>query len=1223
MTDIPVENIPIEIRSYLLEIAQRLWSGHAAVMVGAGFSKNGLKSDPTKRDIPNWNQLGDIFYEKIYGCKPSVDKHYLNVMKLANEVQAAFGRPVLDQIMKDYIPDKEYEPSTLHIQLLELPWTDIFTTNYDTLLERASVNVINQRFDVVVNKQDLIYSKKPRIIKLHGSFPYERPLIVTEEDYRTYPKFFAPFVNTVQQSLLENTLCLLGFSGDDPNFLQWIGWINDNLGKENSPKIYLVGLLGLSDAQKKLLESKNIVLVDLALCKETEGNHGKALSLFLNFLKSEKKKGNNLEWPGNKRLISSFSDDFDFSAIIEEWESDRLKYPNWLILPEEQREVLWRSTESHINRLSDLEKVDTLTDINFCYELNWRLERCLCPLFDDLVPTIERILHKYDPQQDEITIDKNTSSKENVIWNSIKYKWLDLQLSLLRFYREENFKDRWHNTTQILKEYFQHFSPEQIAKFYYEQSLFELFQLDVSALQRKLAEWPHNISLPYWEAKRAALLGEIGKGEEAEKLLETALTFIRARLNLSPVSNDYTWVSQEAYVIVLLKNIRSSLRFASTEYKSENEEAKKLNQERLSDLVQYKCDPWNEFKLFRIKLDREPIDKPEQYRQSTFDIGRTTTTYNLANNENDTFIAYSFLRFVEEAGIPFKISNVTYEKKTAEAAAKRISSHSPNWALVVLLRLGDAKVVDNIFTRLFVFKMNTGEADELIDHYITAYHQIQQKQLFNLSSSIPEILSRLTVRCSDQSKIKILEFLKQLYLSNQKRNLTGIPNLLKRVLASSSSELQASILVSLLDFPLLDQDIIGFPEPFYYINFASGEIDSSKVRINKDIINSLLIETSQIGFKRKIALLRLGKLNEFKLLDKNQSKSFGKALWMFKDVESELPSDSPFYVSAYLHFPHPKNINLKNIIKNYLLNHPFPLENTESKKGKGITITHGYIQILEEFRRGLSTTELQWTDEEVISLYNKIIEWWECDKSYLKKEDTNPFFSIYEEFVDRFEHINTLIATIIKLYHKSLINSESQVNLAQFIDDLQHHQVSNLLAKTAYTAFFDKDKESLINDIEKSFASKQNRLFNDAAEATLSIVEFYKLGYFTNAEMIKPLSVVSHQIKWRITNTLTISLEIMSNILDNYPQILNGGILSDLLLGLEHLLVETDLGNASVDESSERKLLFRKYGARLAAKLQKHYNQENLPLPQVVTNWQTACCNTQEFEDIKKEWVLL
>ncbi len=295
--------IPPSIMPYLREIAERLWSSHAAVMVGAGFSKNAKKSDPSKKDFPDWAQLGDVFYEKIHGCRPSDKYHYLNVLKLADEIQAAFGRPVLDQILRSQIPDEDHEPSGLHIKLMELPWCDVFTTNYDTLLERTRANVVSQKFDVVVSKEDLIYSERPRIVKLHGSLPSDRPFVITEEDYRKYPVECAPFVNTVQQSLLENTLCLIGFSGDDPNFLQWIGWIRDNLGKDSSPKMYLIGLLSLSDTQKKLLERRNIVVLDLSSCSGIGRDHARALTIFLDFLHSAKKSENRLEWPGKQRLM--------------------------------------------------------------------------------------------------------------------------------------------------------------------------------------------------------------------------------------------------------------------------------------------------------------------------------------------------------------------------------------------------------------------------------------------------------------------------------------------------------------------------------------------------------------------------------------------------------------------------------------------------------------------------------------------------------------------------------------------------------------------------------------------------------------------------------------------------------------------------------------------------------------------------------------------------------
>ena len=114
---------------------------------------------------------------------------------MAHEIEAAFGRPALNQMLREAIPDLQHEPSLLHVKLLDLPWSDVFTTNYDTLLERACRSIISQRYDVVVNPEDLGHSKRPRIVKLHGSLPSERPFIVTDEDYRRYPHDFAPFVN--------------------------------------------------------------------------------------------------------------------------------------------------------------------------------------------------------------------------------------------------------------------------------------------------------------------------------------------------------------------------------------------------------------------------------------------------------------------------------------------------------------------------------------------------------------------------------------------------------------------------------------------------------------------------------------------------------------------------------------------------------------------------------------------------------------------------------------------------------------------------------------------------------------------------------------------------------------------------------------------------------------------------------------------------------------------
>lgn len=249
--------------NYIREIAEALSENHAALMVGAGFSKNAEKVSITDKKFLNWNELSDLFYETVYG-KEGPGKQYNSSLRLAQEVEITVGRPKLEKIIKDAVPDLEYAPSEVYVKLMEMPWKDVFTTNYDTLLERAADKVTNRRYNVVICQEDLVNSNNaPRILKLHGSFPSYRPFIITEEDYRTYPVKFAAMVNTVQQALLENVFCMLGFSCEDPNFIKWIGWIHDNLGKSSSQKIYMVSVTHIAEAKRKLLFERNIIVIDL------------------------------------------------------------------------------------------------------------------------------------------------------------------------------------------------------------------------------------------------------------------------------------------------------------------------------------------------------------------------------------------------------------------------------------------------------------------------------------------------------------------------------------------------------------------------------------------------------------------------------------------------------------------------------------------------------------------------------------------------------------------------------------------------------------------------------------------------------------------------------------------------------------------------------------------------------------------------------------------------
>jgi hypothetical protein len=265
--------------------------------------------------FPLWADLGKSLVDNLY---PSPDsdqwerQNALNLVKstsgalrLAEEFQAAFGRDALDRLLMETVADADYRPGRVHRLLLELPWSDVLTTNYDTLLERARDQVPERKYDVVQVVEEIPAVMKPRIVKLNGSFPSTRPFIFTEEDFRTYPRRFAGFVNLVQQSMMENVFCLIGFSADDPNFLYWTGWVRDHLGK-SAPQIYLCGLLNLNTAKRNLLHDRNVVPIDLSPLFSTAEipdrsiRHRRALECFLWNLRDERAK-ERLLWPHGLR----------------------------------------------------------------------------------------------------------------------------------------------------------------------------------------------------------------------------------------------------------------------------------------------------------------------------------------------------------------------------------------------------------------------------------------------------------------------------------------------------------------------------------------------------------------------------------------------------------------------------------------------------------------------------------------------------------------------------------------------------------------------------------------------------------------------------------------------------------------------------------------------------------------------------------------------------------
>ena len=111
-------------------------------MVGSGFSQHAVPSPLTKSKLPTWDEVIHHFHTELYpqhygpGSKSEPETNQTK-MRIAQEYATAYGRSSLNETMGRLISNDEFNPSLTHQRLLSLPWRDIYTTNWDTLLEKS------------------------------------------------------------------------------------------------------------------------------------------------------------------------------------------------------------------------------------------------------------------------------------------------------------------------------------------------------------------------------------------------------------------------------------------------------------------------------------------------------------------------------------------------------------------------------------------------------------------------------------------------------------------------------------------------------------------------------------------------------------------------------------------------------------------------------------------------------------------------------------------------------------------------------------------------------------------------------------------------------------------------------------------------------------------------------------------------------------------------------
>lgn len=1194
---------------YFDEIADRLWSNSAVVMVGAGFSRNAQPTGPTAGSLPSWEQLGDVFYRKLYGRLPRRDAKYLSLLRLAEQVQAAFGRPALNDLLRREVPHLRYEPSRLHVDLLNLPWRDVFTTNYDTLLERACESVPLRHYYLVDTEEDLLYVSGPRIVKLHGSFP-SGPFVITEEDYRRYPDDHAPFVNTVRQALLENTLCLVGFSGNDPNFLQWIGWIRDNIGRENATRIYLVGVFdGMGEADRKLLDGRGITAVDLSgISKEP----GEALSVFLDRIKGGRTRP--LAWPelSNKAPKRAWESSREYRGIVDEWRRQRKAYPGWVVVPEDRRQVLWQYTENWVWDVSELSADDRAEfevplDLDLAFELGWRMERCLLPLLGKLPEFLEEVVARYGAGG--VSVDEDPCWTATTVSDAIT----SIRLWLLRHYRETGLQAEWERVRETFGRDLEKLLPETRARIRIEEVLAALFRFDPSEAKRLLLEWQGDEQLPFWEARRAALMAELGEAVAARRILESSLLGIRKQFGLNPVSEDLTLVSQESIAMLMLWAVERGVAVTDPG-RPENKDLFGDLSERWNELTRFKCDPRREMASFTARLRHPPGDGQRESRTHRFDLGIVLSTVRFGSDP-ETLAAYGLLRLSEDLGLPYRMENASFVDDPVAGAISRAGPHSPHWALVSIGRLGKADAADRVFDRAYLARLRRDQVEEYFETYLEALERTvrmvdepdwsEAKTVQALAKTLPEVFSRLCYKCSAESRARLVGVLEAIYGSRRRHVFGDVRSFLDRVLDSMSVEEAIEVVPSLIDFRMPEnrgeQDKRRFVNPIELVRIPVS-VPAEAVGVSEERIGQLLDDLEAGGERSEWAAGSLVWLHDRKKLSEKQSERLGSLLWDGAEATG-VPREPVIPSRRWMTLPHLPEIVPEIRVKEHVRK---LLEERlgDSRRDK----------TLDEL--GESASVLQWSERDVLGFLELLKGWWDRENYRLEYDFPMPLGSpaaMLKRSVAK--AVDALCALV-----ESLAESESSVARVQmlegFIVGLRDHGIPVTRLEVAEAGLMAERRSDVIDRTLSGLLDQDRNRVVDALVAARGLAR--ARGEEARDQFEGVARRLVEGVQWRHRPALADRLRVAAQLVKEESWFLSEDVEKALLDGLGQIAEETRTGVKGNDVNGV--IDTRAAGATLASVMFRRYEEEGSELPEAIRRWRDLCGSADEFAEVRNAW---
>jgi len=211
----------------LEELIEEIDRGNCIAFIGSGLSQSA--------GFPSWSELAQqmLDWSEKSGVQLA-DRSELaeciaegDMLLVVDELRKRLGEEDLSRFLLEIVTRLDTEPSYIQRLIPQIPFSAVWTMNYDNLLEDAYM-MQNGKMPIVFTHSDfgnlhsMLKEDRFYMLKMHGTIGRPETLLLLGKDYRRMIRANRTYLEALKNIFATKTVLFMGFALRDPDFVVFL-----------------------------------------------------------------------------------------------------------------------------------------------------------------------------------------------------------------------------------------------------------------------------------------------------------------------------------------------------------------------------------------------------------------------------------------------------------------------------------------------------------------------------------------------------------------------------------------------------------------------------------------------------------------------------------------------------------------------------------------------------------------------------------------------------------------------------------------------------------------------------------------------------------------------------------------------------------------------------------------------------------------------------------------